>query len=663
MTPNEKVQGFLCLIFLLVKCSCLYADLQLISCNDPGYIENAVRMGNVFTFPNNITYLCDEGFKMYGTPTRYCSPKGHWLPKAPVCLAIICPFPPEIQNGKVISSERNLHAVVRYECDRYFNLSGNAERTCQEDGTWSGDVPVCNEITCPDPGVIEHVRVIPPRPQLRRAGDFVIFKCKYGSHHQISSRCLETGEWNKRPPMCPVQLISCNDPGYIENAVRMGNVFTFPSNITYLCDEGFKMYGTPTRYCSPKGHWLPKAPVCLAIICPFPSEIQNGKVISSERNLHAVVRYECDRYFNLSGNTERTCQEDGTWSGDVPVCNEITCPDPGVIEHVRVIPPRPQLRRAGDFVIFKCKYGSHHQISSRCLETGEWNKRPPMCPGPSATESVPDSAMSTLSTKVQLISCKDPGYIENALRIGNVFTFPNNITYVCNEGFKMFGAPTRYCSPKGHWLPKAPVCLAIICPFPSEIQNGKVISSERNLHAVVRYECDRYFNLSGNAERTCQEDGTWSGDVPVCNEITCPDPGVIEHVRVIPPRPQLRRAGDFVIFKCKYGSHHQISSRCLETGEWNKRPPMCPGPSVTESVPNSAMATLPTDRVATDQEKLAWIVKTAFIGQGKYRSNRTSLVYTIFPMEQLSKEDEEGTKTVTGFGNLTLEKLVVYHNK
>ncbi len=33
------------------------------------------------------------------------------------------------------------------------------------------------------------------------------------------------------------------------------------------------------------------------------------------------VTYSCDIGFILSGDTNRTCQADGNWTGNAPVCN------------------------------------------------------------------------------------------------------------------------------------------------------------------------------------------------------------------------------------------------------------------------------------------------------------------------------------------------------
>ncbi|GFU37825.1 uncharacterized protein NPIL_646421 [Nephila pilipes] len=190
----------------------------------------------------------------------------------------------------------------------------------------------------------------------------------------------------------------------------------------------------------------------------------NGKVISSQRRLHAVATYECDRYFNLSGNSERICQKDGTWSGDVPACKEITCFDPGALQHVRVIPQKT-FHKAGDLVIFKCKYDSL-QTSSKCLESGEWSKRPPLCAGPPTTElflistNTPSFEPGDDIIVASKASCDDPGKIKNGERIFVGLSINSTVTYTCEDGYELRGRGTLLCMENGKWdLDKLPICV------------------------------------------------------------------------------------------------------------------------------------------------------------------------------------------------------------
>ena len=50
-------------------------------------------------------------------------------------------------------------------------------------------------------------------------------------------------------------------------------------------------------------------------------EPANGAVNLSEGSLvGADATYTCDSSFRLIGTTSRTCQQNGSWSGEAPVC-------------------------------------------------------------------------------------------------------------------------------------------------------------------------------------------------------------------------------------------------------------------------------------------------------------------------------------------------------
>ena len=50
-------------------------------------------------------------------------------------------------NGAItynpLGSPTGLYTVATYMCDGGFTLFGNAIRSCQSDGTWTGDEPSC----------------------------------------------------------------------------------------------------------------------------------------------------------------------------------------------------------------------------------------------------------------------------------------------------------------------------------------------------------------------------------------------------------------------------------------------------------------------------------------------------------------------------------------
>lgn len=55
-----------------------------------------------------------------------------------LCESLAAPL-----NGSVDDSTRTIGTVANYSCDDQFLLSGDVQRTCLVNGTWSGDAPDC----------------------------------------------------------------------------------------------------------------------------------------------------------------------------------------------------------------------------------------------------------------------------------------------------------------------------------------------------------------------------------------------------------------------------------------------------------------------------------------------------------------------------------------
>ena len=60
------------------------------------------------------------------------------------CVVADC-GPPELpENGKVATPDGTSYgAKARYSCKMGFELQGSEFRTCQRDGEWSPDAPIC----------------------------------------------------------------------------------------------------------------------------------------------------------------------------------------------------------------------------------------------------------------------------------------------------------------------------------------------------------------------------------------------------------------------------------------------------------------------------------------------------------------------------------------
>ena len=50
-----------------------------------------------------------------------------------------------------------------------------------------------------------------------------------------------------------------------------------------------------------------------------------------------MARYSCDSGFELIGNTIRTCQANGTWSGMPPICQRIGMQNISLVEGLNFV--------------------------------------------------------------------------------------------------------------------------------------------------------------------------------------------------------------------------------------------------------------------------------------------------------------------------------------
>ena len=54
--------------------------------------------------------------------------------------------------------------------------------------------------------------------------------------------------------------------------------------------------------------------------CGDPDSPANGDVSYTTTTEGSVADYSCDEGYDLNGVTQRICQSNNTWSGDVPTC-------------------------------------------------------------------------------------------------------------------------------------------------------------------------------------------------------------------------------------------------------------------------------------------------------------------------------------------------------
>nr|XP_020453374.1 CUB and sushi domain-containing protein 3-like [Monopterus albus] len=596
---------------------------QIISCGELPSPPNGKKMGTQTTFGATAIFTCDAGFKLVGSAVRECLSSGLWSGTETRCLAGHCGIPEGIVNGQVIGENFGYRDTVVYQCLPGFRLIGSSVRICLQDSQWSGQLPICISISCGHPGSPIYGRTVGNGFNLNNVVSFV---CNRGYEMEGPARaqCQANRQWSHPPPTCKV--VNCSDPGIPANSIRQSKIehgnFTFGTVVFYDCNPGYYLFGSPVLTCQPTGQWDKPLPECIVVDCGHPGSPPNGVLSGDKFTFGSTVRYSCLSGRQLKGESSRTCQLNGMWSAPMPFCSGDTagsCGDPGIPSHGS--------REQTDFkirskVYFSCSEGYDLIGSSErmCFPNGTWSGTQPFCkavqcgnPGTpsngrvfrldgttfshSVIYSCMDGYLLTGTTTRQcqangtwsgvqpnctMINCGDPGVPANGLRYGEDFTIGQNVSFQCQPGYRMEedGSPVRTCTQNGTWSGNMPICTAVTCPTPPAISNGVLQGSDFEWGSSVSYSCSPGYELSFPAVLTCVANGTWSGMLPQCLPKFCGDPGI--------PVGGFREGRSFIYqsevsFSCApplilVGTATRL---CESDGTWSGTQPRCIEPTKT----------------------------------------------------------------------------------
>ncbi len=112
-----------------------------------------------------------------------------------------------------------------------------------------------------------------------------------------------------RAPQCPTLPPPLN-----------GRVSASGGTATYTCSTGYTLSGSSTRTCQTNGAWSGTAPTCGGVQCSELSQPSGGTVTITSQAPGGIAFYRCNTGNNLIGSSTRSCQTDGTWSGNAPTC-------------------------------------------------------------------------------------------------------------------------------------------------------------------------------------------------------------------------------------------------------------------------------------------------------------------------------------------------------
>ncbi|XP_030793354.1 CUB and sushi domain-containing protein 1 [Rhinopithecus roxellana] len=533
-------------------------------CGSPDPIVNGHISGDGFSYRDTVVYQCNPGFRLVGTSVRICLQDHKWSGQTPVCVPITCGHPGNPAHGFTNGSEFNLNDVVNFTCNTGYLLQGASRAQCRSNGQWSSPLPTCRVVNCSDPGFVENAIRHGQQnlPESFEYGMSVLYHCKKGFYLLGSSAltCMANGLWDRSLPKC--LAISCGHPGVPANAVLTGELFTYGAIVRYSCRGSQSLIGNDTRVCQEDSHWSGALPHCTGNnpgFCGDPGTPAHGSRLGDEFKTKSLLRFSCEMGHQLRGSPERTCLLNGSWSGLQPVCEAVSCGNPGTPTNGMIVSSDGILFSSS--VIYACweGYKTSGLMTRHCTANGTWTGTAPDC---------------------TIISCGDPGTLANGIQFGTDFTFNQTVSYQCNPGYLMepVTSATIRCTKDGTWNQSKPVCKAVLCPQPPPVQNGTVEGTDFRWGSSISYSCGDGYQLSHSAILSCEGRGVWKGEVPQCLPVFCGDPGIPAEGRLSGKSFTYKSE---VFFQCKspfilVGSSRRI---CQADGMWSGVQPACIDPA------------------------------------------------------------------------------------
>ncbi|XP_077532635.1 sushi, von Willebrand factor type A, EGF and pentraxin domain-containing protein 1-like isoform X8 [Haemaphysalis longicornis] len=395
--------------------------------------------------------------------------------------------------------------------------------------------------------------------------------------------------------------VSCGHPGEVRWGRLLDAVFAFPRPVRYECNQGYRLVGDSTLYCQSNGRWSGTKPECHIMDCGALEDIPNGRVTLSGTTFGSLAEYACSRCFRLVGNSTRTCDEYGKWTGTSPRCDEVFCEPPQLpLDGYISAGPTDGKQRCDSKITYACRAGTTlvGSNSNSCFETGTWLFDPPAC--------VPDCTVpeTTKSVVIRKPSSRWSLRREERLAHGATVTeAETNLVVRCHPGFHLIDEGLRrYHASEaslrchgGQWFPGYPWCTEKSCRIsPSSVKGGQPVLSEVPHGQSVEFTCNsKHTLLQDRSPPTCQK-GNVVGSLPICKpvapshqqETTCTFPGRQERFKAYQGHKRIISGtrvphGANLNFHCEpigatiFRGNRQ--STCIN-GNWTRELPFCYDP-------------------------------------------------------------------------------------
>ncbi|XP_042633856.1 P-selectin-like isoform X3 [Cyprinus carpio] len=498
----------------------------------------------IFSYQSTCEFLCAEGYTLQdsSSSTLFCGATGRWNNSQPTCEIIKCKSeditPPDHASVQCSHPHEDFSydSQCEYFCEEGYELKGSSTTKCTSSTEWSSKPPTCELVQCPELTKPQEGIMHCQHPM----GTFSYqstceFLCAEGYTLQDSSSstlfCGATGRWNNSQPTCEIIKCKSEDITPPDHAsVQCSSPhedFSYDSQCEYFCEEGYELKGSSTTKCTSSTEWSSKPPTCELVQCPELTKPQEGIMHCQHPigifSYQSTCEFMCKKGHTLRDSSSSTlfCGTTGRWNDTQPTCEIIKCKSEDITppDHASIQCSHPHEDFSYDSQCeYFCEEGYELKGSSttRCTSSTEWSSNPPTC---------------------ELIHCPALDSPANGeLSCTSSFNYGSKCSFSCVEGFLLQGASEISCTKTAKWSQEPPLCEAMVCPQLPEPINGHMncSSEEPTFGTVCIFSCHKGHQLDDHSNEIvmCNYNGSWSGEVAVCQAYPDPSASLFEVTEV-----------------------------------------------------------------------------------------------------------------------------------
>uniref|UniRef100_A0A8C7ZCP2 CUB and Sushi multiple domains 3b n=1 Tax=Oryzias sinensis TaxID=183150 RepID=A0A8C7ZCP2_9TELE len=434
-------------------------------CPDPGIPINARRFGDSFQLGSSISVVCEDGFiKTQGTETISCQlEKGKvmWSGPIPKCEAP-CGGHYSAQTGVILSpgwpgyykDSLNCEWVIEAEPGRSIKVTFDRFQT--ELGYDFLEIHDGPNLLSPLIGSFNGTQV--PQFLFSTSNFLYLLFTTDNSRSNAGFKILYESVM--------VDSYSCLDPGIPVNGIRYGHDFSIGSTVSFGCDSGYRLSHEEPLVCEKNHWWSHPLPTCDALCGgdvrgPWGTILSPGYPDSYPSSLNCTWTVEVSHGKGVQFQFHSFHLED---QHDYLL----------VTENGSFL--QPLARLTGNELPSNINAGLYGNFKAQLRFISDF--------------SISYEGFNITFSEYTLEPCEDPGMPQFGRRNGYTFGVGDTLSFSCNVGYRLEGAPELVCLGGGRRMWSAPLPRCVAECGSSVINNeGILLSPNYPMNYENNHEC------------------------------------------------------------------------------------------------------------------------------------------------------------------------------